>query len=595
MNDFERVLSESLKQASDTYRPSDPYRAKERFLQRARRRRLVLASGGVALAGAAAAAAFVFFAGEGIAPRRAEPLPPAAHLEEVSEIAVGERPTGVAFGDGLAWVANAGDGTVMTIDPDTRTVEDTFVVGGDPDDVAVGAGAAWVSDSGAGTVTSLTLPSAEVQNDPVTINVGAAGSTHMDIAPGANALWVAKDDALWRIDPMSLEPQQIPSVEAATDVAVGEDSVYVLGARELARVDPATYDVTNITTITESRNQDLAFREGYLWLADGDSGEVTRIDPATGERSPAIFVGGSFSGIAVDAEAVWVISGGAGDTGVLTRIDPDTLAPVLPRAELSGRPYDITLGAERVWVANQSAGTVTAIDPADLNGKPESPPSDSPLVFAFGGDGDIWGALQNGDLVVLSDHSAAERNPTLSEDGRYVAFERGAERRNVVVRDLETGEDAVVGEGHYPAFGPDGRLAYVGPSLDPAEIVVGRVEPDLTFVEDTRFEPIADYPGPNDVWRLEWDLEGDYLYYTSGWEESLLMQADPDGGMEPFELIPGNATAGSDYLVPSVRASGSVHVMRVCCSEHIADPHETAELGMIRFTEGGPQYEPVVS
>ncbi|HEV3471576.1 MAG TPA: hypothetical protein VG408_00005, partial [Actinomycetota bacterium] len=174
MNDFERALSDALKKASDDYRPTDQYAAKERFLHRLRRRQLLFVTGGVVLATSAAVVAGLFVFARDTTPRpRAEPLPPAAALDEApAQVEVGERPSGVAFGDDHVWVANAGEGSVMIIDPTSRAVVRTIEVGGDPDDVAVGVGGAWVSDAGAGTVTALPLPSHEVQNEPVTLEVG---------------------------------------------------------------------------------------------------------------------------------------------------------------------------------------------------------------------------------------------------------------------------------------------------------------------------------------------------------------------------------------------------------------------------------------
>lgn len=602
MNDFERLLSDALKKTSDDYRPSDAYAAKQRFLQRLRRRQLFFYSGAVALAGAAAAVAgFLVFARDA-APERAEPLPPAAQLEEaVPDIEVGERPSGVAYGDDSVWVANSGDGTVMVIDPVDRQIVETIDVGGDPDDVAVGVGAAWVSDSGAGTIARVPLPSSGEPLEPFVFEVGDPGSTHMDVAPGADGLWVAKDDFVFRVDPATNDVQAItPTVESPTDIAVGEGAVFVLGESEVARIDPVSLAATPLADVAPSANQDMGFNDGYLWIANGDAGEVTRVDPNTGEKSAPIFVGGNFSGISVDDDAVWVISGGVSEVGVLTRIDPDTLAPIEPRAELVGRPYDITTGAGLVWIANLSAGTVSGLHPDALPGGPDGGPAEEQdTVFVFGADGDIW-AARRGDVVpLIQTPDAHESDPTLSPDGRFVAFVRSTsiEPDHIVVRDLRTGEEEGGEPGSSPSFGPDGRLAFVRPTADTgAEIVVVRLaeDPQLFADEIASFEAIVGYSAPNIAQDIAWDLTGEFLYYTAGWEESLLLQAAPDGDPEPFELVPGNSQAGSDYMLPSVRGPSSVHVLRVCCSLEVDDRFEGTELGVISFTEGGPRYESLV-
>jgi YVTN family beta-propeller protein len=608
MNDFERRLSDALKSSSESYRPSDPHAAKERFLHRLRRRRLVFYSAGAAVAGAAAALALVVLP-DRVTPPPPEPLPPASEVEQPRPIDVGQRPSGVAFGDDVVWVANSGDGTVMVVDPATRMVTETIAVGGDPDDVAVGVGAAWASDSGAGTITRIPLPSSGepvVAGDP--IQVGAAGSTHMDVAPGAGALWIAKDDSLFRIDPATNQPQEIPGVvEAPSDVAVGEGSVYVLGTNEVVRLDPTTLTVTFRAPISPTVNQDIAFREGFVWIANGDAGEVTRLDPEAEGFADPIYVGGNFSGIAVDEAAVWVISGGASEVGVLTRISPDSLAVVEPRAELTGRPYDITLGAGAVWVANQSANTLTGLDPAALPDGGERDPGTREVAFVFGADGDIWAETMDGEAMPIVRTPEPERDPTLSPDGRYVAFERGPDDRRdvrVVVRDLRTDEERTIGAGPEgvsdslfpnwaPAFGPDGRLA-VARSHDDDVVSILTLE-----VGDDAIRELAEWPatagaGPaRDADGLEWDLDGTYLYYNAGPRLESLYQANADGDQQPFELIPGNHQQGARYVSPSVRADSSVHVVRICCEPTPSDLE--TEFGVIRFTEGGPTYEGIAS
>jgi YVTN family beta-propeller protein len=59
-------------------------------------------------------------------------------------IRVGDRPTGIAFGADRVWVANGQDGTVSTIDPQTRAVG-TMRLGFQPTAVAVMERAVWVA------------------------------------------------------------------------------------------------------------------------------------------------------------------------------------------------------------------------------------------------------------------------------------------------------------------------------------------------------------------------------------------------------------------------------------------------------------------
>jgi streptogramin lyase len=139
--------------------------------------------------------------------------------------------------------------------------------------------------------------------------------------------------------------------------------VVVLGTDALASVDPTTFAVTVIATVAPTGSQDLQMSDGAVWVANGDAGEVTRYDLATGEASDPIYVGGSFTAVAIGEGSVWTVSGDDSDRGVLTHIDADTAEILGRRISLGGRPYDITTGAGAVWIVNNSTGSVTRIQP----------------------------------------------------------------------------------------------------------------------------------------------------------------------------------------------------------------------------------------
>ena len=73
----------------------------------------------------------------------------------LAPIQVGNGPTGIAFGDGAAWVANSLDGTVSRIDPDTNSVTAAVPTGNGPDAVAVDARGIWVSNQFDGNVVRI--------------------------------------------------------------------------------------------------------------------------------------------------------------------------------------------------------------------------------------------------------------------------------------------------------------------------------------------------------------------------------------------------------------------------------------------------------
>ena len=595
MNDFERRVADALKDATSGYQPGDPYEAKATFLARARRRRIAFVTGSAVVVGAAAALALVF-APQDLLERTEEPLPPATTPEVVRAIPVGSEPSGLAFGNGQLWVANTGDGTTSVIDPVTNSVIDTIDVGGHPDDVAVGHGAAWVSDSGAGTVTKIAYDGAA---DPVVIEVGEPGN-HLDIAEGVGAIWVVSDgDSLYRIDPATDTVQPMESIEDPADVSAGQDRVMVLGGSTLVSVDPLSEVVTHVADVAESRNQDLQMSEGALWVANGDTGDVTRYDLASGAASEPIYVGGNFTAIASGEGSMWMVSGDEGDDGVLTRIDPATGAIVGEHVRLAGRPYDVTTGAGSVWVANYGSGSVTRLDPNRLPTDDEAADDVGRPLFAFSADGNIYVESVDGVLSKVS-NGGEDVYPSLSPDGNQIVFQRGDQTiGQVILVDILSGDETVLGPGTYPAFAPDGRIAYVRDNVTAkVQIVVmrpGSSDETLVAVNEGEVQPGSTSTVVTD---LTWDLTGDWIYYIAGWEGfDGLYQSDPSGDVTPFELVPGDSEPGSLYRAPTVRGRDSVHTIRACCTdaeEGVEMTFEQFELGLIRFTEGGPQYETVM-
>lgn len=362
MNDFDDELRAALHSATSGYRPDDQHAAKQRFMTRFRRRRIALFAGSVALAGAAAAAAFFLVPAE-ITGRR-DALPPATELEQpVGTIAVGDAPSGIAFGNGVVWVAGSADGTIERIGPLSNRVGRSYDIGGAPDDVAVGLGAAWAADSDAGTITKIGFGS----DEGIPIVVGEPGAA-LDVAPGAGAVWVVSGSSgLFRIDPATNVATPVDTgIEGLTDVAAGQGSVVVAGAHHLVHIDPTTLQRTQMDVLEESSDRDLQMSEGAVWVADGDAGHVTRYDLVTFRSSDPIFVGGDFTAIASGEDAIWMLTGNDGSVANLTRIDPATGDIVGGRVSIGGRPVDVTTGAGSVWIVSYDSDSVTRIDPNSL-------------------------------------------------------------------------------------------------------------------------------------------------------------------------------------------------------------------------------------
>jgi streptogramin lyase len=105
----------------------------------------------------------------------------------------------------------------------------------------------------------------------------------------------------------------------------------------------------------------LAVGGGSVWVGGLGSGDVIRIDPATGKIVKRITVGARVFNLAAAPGAVWAIDN-ALSTAV--RIDSKT-GRVTTRVPVGFQPYDIEWGFGSAWVANAGDGTVWRI----TNGK----------------------------------------------------------------------------------------------------------------------------------------------------------------------------------------------------------------------------------
>ena len=105
----------------------------------------------------------------------------------------------------------------------------------------------------------------------------------------------------------------------------------------------------------------LAAGGGSVWVGGLGSGDVIRIDPATGKVLKRVTVGARVFNLAAAPGAVWAI-----DNALSTAVRIDTkTAKVTARVPVGFQPYDIEWGFGSAWVANAGDGTVWRI----TNGK----------------------------------------------------------------------------------------------------------------------------------------------------------------------------------------------------------------------------------
>ena len=292
----------------------------------------------------------------------------------------------------------------------------------------------------------------------------AAGVLVATNGPSSSSMLAA--GAVGQIDPGSLhiktrlflegDPSRIAADKAGTDVWVGGDQ-----AGTLSEVDTHTRTVRRVTA-TPGFPSAVAVGEGAVWVLDGASGLVTKVDPAYGspvwsrrvaprnlvsyDRSrqsldPTSVAAGlgsvwttdgsnwltrlnprtrhvdridlhsSLDGVAVGDGGVWAISGAAATIFRVDRRGRETMHVTIaskPSAE-SPYPIDVAVGAGYVWVLNANTATVTAIDPRQrlVAAMAHLGIQRRPVRLAAG-DGAAWVADGDGTLARINEASPGQ-------------------------------------------------------------------------------------------------------------------------------------------------------------------------------------------
>jgi YVTN family beta-propeller protein len=262
-----------------------------------------------------------------------------------------DTPTGVAMDGSTAWVLARGAKVLVGIPP----VGATRWVGlsGPPTGIAAGDGAAWLTFGlGArGATEGIVLREAtgtELDEQTVSVGYGAGG-----VALGERAVWVVNelDGTLLKLDPVTLSIRSAPVGSQPVAVAVGEGSVWVANAldRTIWRIDPVTLGRTAGISLVDPPTA-LALGFGRLWVTSSVGNSVAVIDPTTTKLKITIKVDGGPRGIAAGPDAMWV----AASSGELLRIDPDPASlKVSPSLRLPGPAEGVAVSGQDVWVTVQ--------------------------------------------------------------------------------------------------------------------------------------------------------------------------------------------------------------------------------------------------
>jgi YVTN family beta-propeller protein len=243
------------------------------------------------------------------------------------------------------WVASLDAGVVIDFAISGAPGDRTTGRVGRPTDLAIGDGVIWVADAFDETVTLIDAATGEPQR-----TVEGVLARHIDY--GFGSAWATDDvaDRVLRLDRQSGDVAQSADLGSGaypTGIAVGNDAIWVgnAGLSTITRVDPSSATVAQAGIALRAVPDSLAAGSGAVWIAGRDNDVVVRLDPATNSVSQTIPVGDQPVSLAVDGDTVWV---GCAGTSEVWHLDRD--GTVLVKIAVGGVPSDIYAADGRVYV-----------------------------------------------------------------------------------------------------------------------------------------------------------------------------------------------------------------------------------------------------
>lgn len=361
MTDDERI-ERALKSIGDAYVRENPpnYPAfREGVFRRQRRRRWFQAGSAVALAGATVAIGLFFSQPAPL--DRAETAPAGNDVTEAitATVDVGESPTQINVGRGAVWVTSK-SGYVTRIDPATKT-RDLIEVGGLPTDLAVGGSGVWIANNG--VLQRLALDGTDREDFPI---VQGTARMHVSVAPGA--IWVVVGgESVFRVDPDNGQTQAFEAGPSPVDIAVGEGTVWVLGAS--GRIQG--FDVESGRALGDpvdvpaAANAEITLGSGALWYGAQGSETFVRIDLET-RASHTVTLPSGYVDMGVGRGEVWVLMLAGEETGSFVSLDPRNGRRAGPVYSVAGSPVDIAVGRQALWVVNGTGHTAQRVQKSSL-------------------------------------------------------------------------------------------------------------------------------------------------------------------------------------------------------------------------------------
>ena len=215
--------------------------------------------------------------------------PAVAQERQVYELPRGAAPHDVAPApDGLVWYTAQRQGALGILDPATGDVRHVPLgAGSAPHGVVAGRdGAAWITDSGLNAIVRFDPVSEAVKVFPLPQNAGFA-NLNTGTFDGDGIFWFTGQSGVYgRLDPATGEIRVFQAPEGRGPYGIdatpaGEVYFVSLAGSYLARIDRQSGTVVVIEPPTPDQGARRVWSDsqGRLWVAEWNSGQVSRYDP----------------------------------------------------------------------------------------------------------------------------------------------------------------------------------------------------------------------------------------------------------------------------------------------------------------------------
>jgi streptogramin lyase len=282
----------------------------------------------------------------------------------LSAVSIGA-PTVDAFAtDKAVWFAAQDDGTLRRVDAGSGKPAVDPVHFPSPYRLAGAGGSLWMISSSVSQAGGIDDRAAAPR--PRTVDLP---NSPYDVAVGEGSVWVLaqapgprQGGQLIAIDPVSARTREQRSGTATLDgLATGHGAVWVLAesGAVLRKVSPNTLNTVREIPVGAGSSAVVA-DSAAVWVANGDTGRLLRVDPRSDDIVARIAVRASDNvALAAGGGAIWWIDR---DRGAATRVDTGDNKVVGSPLQLGGPLGGAAVSGHTLWVARPSESSVARID-----------------------------------------------------------------------------------------------------------------------------------------------------------------------------------------------------------------------------------------